>query len=157
MQNLESLGAVIEEKLEDTSMKNNESNEAHKKPTTDVTTPIDSPASANIYETTTILFTSNSRNDRPEDKDPHANSLNWYLPECDRENAYQLLSKRANGAYLVRPNLKQLNPKYILSLVHENQVKHILIEEDATGCFIKSNFSQDRQQHRLSSLGIYKR
>ena len=155
MQNLESLGTVIEERLEDTSMKIDASSHeaAHKKPTTDVTTtPIDSP---NIYETTTILFTSNSRTDRPEDKNPHANSLNWYLPECDRENAYQLLSKRANGAYLVRPNLKQLNPKYILSLVHENQVKHILIEEDATGCFIKANFSQDRQQHRLSSLGIY--
>lgn len=116
---------------------------------------VESPASAsNIYETTAILYTSSSSRSDSHDKDPHANSLNWYLPDCDRDQAYKLLSHQPNGAYLVRPNLKQLNPKYILSLVHENQVKHILIEEDPTGCFIKSNFSiPDRHQNRLPSLG----
>lgn len=81
----------------------------------------------------------------------HLNSLNWYLPDCDREKAIELLKQRENGTYLVRPNLKQ-NSKYILSLVYENQVKHILIDENSSGCFIKPSSQrrlQSLNQHRL--------
>ena len=76
----------------------------------------------------------------------HANSLNWYSADCEREKAVEILGSRENGTYLVRLST---NPafKYVLSVVIQNSVKHLLIEENQTGCFLKS--TQKRLQRRL--------
>ena len=49
---------------------------------------------------------------------------------------------RENGTYLVRPSS---NPaaKYVISLVINNQIKHVLIEENQSGCFLKSSRGTD--------------
>lgn len=107
------------------------------------------PSYDNLYSTTTSTKTTTSQTIPPQSSslelDLHSNSLNWYLAECDRQKAEDLLAYKPNGSYLVRANLKH-NSKYILSLVHEGQTKHILIEENASGCFIKSSFNQKRLQ-----------
>lgn len=96
------------------------------------------------------VSSSNKETNKPE-ANPHGNSLNWYLADCDRERACTLLSGRKDGTYLIRPNLKQANPKYALSFVYQQQIKHILIEEDNSGCFLTS--SNQQQPKRLASLG----
>lgn len=96
------------------------------------------------------VSSSNKDTNKPE-TNPHGNSLNWYLADCDRERACELLSGRKDGTYLIRPNLKQANPKYALSFVYQQQVKHIQIEEDSSGCFLTT--SNQQQPKRLASLG----
>jgi hypothetical protein len=106
------------------------------------------PSYDNLYSTTNSTKTTASQpipQSSSLELDVHSNSLNWYLAECDRQKAEDLLAYKPNGSYLVRANLKH-NSKYILSLVHEGQTKHILIEENASGCFIKSSFNQKRLQ-----------
>ena len=67
----------------------------------------------------------------------HSNSLNWYKAECSREKAIELLSSKENGTYLVRSSSKT-GFKYVLSLVTQNLIKHLPIEENQSGCFLKS-------------------
>lgn len=112
MQNLENLGAITEEIAHKETVSTT-NQEANK-----------NNIEKSIYET-----------------NPHANSLNWYLAECDRDKASMLLSNQNDGTYLIRPNLKQVSPKYVLSFVHQGEIKHILIEEDISGCFITSKSS----------------
>ncbi|CAF0924191.1 unnamed protein product [Brachionus calyciflorus] len=75
--------------------------------------------------------------------DPHSNSLNWFIPDCSREKAIEILSSKSNGTYLVRTNTKP-NSKYILSLVSQGEIKHILIDENQSGCFLKSSYIKRR-------------
>jgi hypothetical protein len=67
----------------------------------------------------------------------HENSLNWFRADFSRDDAIAALSGRADGTYLLRPNSKPIS-NYVLSIVYQGQVKHILIEEDNTGCYIKT-------------------
>ena len=64
-------------------------------------------------------------------------SLNWYRSECDRDEATRLLAEREQGTFLLRP-CKHPNAKYVLSVAHAGQVKHVLVDETSDGCFIKS-------------------
>lgn len=124
MQNLENLGAITEEIAHKEAVSTT-NQETYKNNT-----------EKSIYET-----------------NPHANSLNWYLAECDRDKACLLLSNQNDGTYLIRPNLKQVSPKYVLSFVHQGEIKHILIEEDSSGCFITSKSSlMGKKLHLNSSL-----
>ena len=68
----------------------------------------------------------------------HLNSLNWFKADCDRQQAVDILKSRSNGTYLVRSSSNQ-NSKYVVSLVHNDQIKHLLIEEDKNGCYLKSS------------------
>lgn len=86
----------------------------------------------NMYLTSSSLSTDQT-------VDPHQDSTNWFRHDMSREDAIQALTGRAEGTYLVRSNSKPLS-KYILSLVVQSpdNIKHILIEEDSSGCFLKS-------------------
>ncbi|RNA43297.1 phosphatidylinositol 3-kinase regulatory subunit alpha [Brachionus plicatilis] len=75
--------------------------------------------------------------------DIHANSLNWFIADCTRERAIEFLKSKPNGTYLVRPNSKP-NSKYILSMVCNGEIRHILIEENNSGCFLKSSYIKRR-------------
>jgi hypothetical protein len=80
----------------------------------------------------------------------HSNSLNWFKADLNRDEASDLLKLRENGTYLVRSNLKS-NSKYILSVVCKQEIKHILIDEDNEGCFIKSSKPNNLDSASLSS------
>jgi hypothetical protein len=75
----------------------------------------------------------------------HSNSLNWFMADCNREHAIELLKYRENGTYLIRPS-SNTYAKYVLSLVHANEVKHILINETANGYSIKPSVSSAKKQ-----------
>ena len=81
----------------------------------------------------------------------HANSVNWFKAEFTREQAIEALNGRPSGTYLVRPNAKPIS-KYILSLAWQDQVKHILIEEDLAGCnvkFVNSGVARARENSSM--------
>ena len=78
----------------------------------------------------------------------HSNSLNWYRADCDREKAIELLEAKENGTYLVRLSSKP-GFKYVLSVMAQNVIKHLPIEENQTGCFLKS--SQKRLKNRINA------
>lgn len=99
--------------------------------------------SESVYETST------NKVEESVEYSEHQNSLNWYVPDFTREQAIETLKSKPNGTYLVRPNSKP-NSKYILSLVASEEIKHILIDENQSGCFIKSNFNQRRLPANLN-------
>lgn len=108
--------------------------------------------SEEIAHKETVSTTNQATNKNNEyESNPHANSLNWYLAECDRDKACLILSNQNDGTYLIRPNLKQVGPKYVLSFVHQGEIKHILIEEDSSGCFVTSKSSLMGKQLYLNS------
>jgi hypothetical protein len=78
----------------------------------------------------------------------HSNSLNWYSAECDRNKAIEILESKKDGTYLVRLSM-QPSFKYVLSVVVQNSIKHLPIEENQSGCFLKS--SQKRLAHRIGA------
>lgn len=78
----------------------------------------------------------------------HSNSLNWYSAECDRNKAIVILESQVNGTYLVRLS-SQPSFKYVLSVKVQDSIKHLPIEENQTGCFIKS-----LQKRRAQRIGV---
>ena len=77
----------------------------------------------------------------------HGNSLNWFIGDCAREKSIDILSSKPDGAYLVRPSSNP-NSKYVLSLVYQGAVRHLLIDENQSGCFLKA--SLDQRKHKLA-------
>jgi hypothetical protein len=85
----------------------------------------------------------------------HENSENWYRMNMSRSEAESALNNRRNGTFLVRSKLRQQvdidknassssisssNSRrgYVLSLVHNSSIIHLIIEEDDGGYYIKT-------------------
>ena len=81
----------------------------------------------------------------------HLNSLNWYMAECSREQANNLLDSKPDGTYLVRPS-SNLSSKYVLSLTYMGDIKHLLIEEDKDGCYLKSTAAQKQRLMTMPAI-----
>lgn len=85
----------------------------------------------------------------------HENSENWYRVNMSRSEAESVLNNRRNGTFLVRSKFRQqvdtdknassssissINSKrgYVLSLVYNSSIIHLIIEEDDGGYYIKT-------------------
>ena len=83
----------------------------------------------------------------------HENSENWYNANMLRGEAESVLQNRPNGTFLVRCKFRQHvdaadnssassiysgKRGYALSLVHNNSIVHLIIEDDDDGCYIKT-------------------
>lgn len=82
------------------------------------------------------------------------NSETWFAPEISRNDANEILKNTQDGTFLVRKN--DLS-KYVLCLSLNNEIKHILIDEDSSHkCYIKINTSQFAKKFdTLTDLVLY--
>lgn len=73
----------------------------------------------------------------PEDPTPQLERQDWYFSHCDREQAEAMLLKEADieGVFLVRPSFSE-SGKYVLSLIYEGEVQHVLVVPTKEGVSI---------------------
>lgn len=96
-----------------------------------------------FFDNTKTFLSEINQHNGDKNIDMHENSINWFIADCTREQAMEFLQSKPNGTYLVRPNTKP-NSKYILSMICSGIIKHILIEENSSGCFLKSSYFKRR-------------
>ena len=82
----------------------------------------------------------------------YMDSLNWFRADFSREKAVETLQGQQNATFLVRSSMYP-GSKYVLSLVIDNQVVHILIDEFNNKYFLKSN-EQRRLKNTISQQQI---
>ena len=106
-----------------------------------------------------LSYESPQKNDNEYVSSLYLNSLNWYKADCTREEANEILNSKQNGTFLVRPSTHP-SSKYVISLIYQDQIKHILVDENQNGCFLKSALlhrrlpphpTQNQSQDQLSS------
>jgi hypothetical protein len=92
----------------------------------------------------------------PEDPTPQLERQDWYFSHCDREQAEAMLLQEADieGVFLVRPSFRYAacnrplsmiilpschcseSGKYVLSLIYEGEVQHVLVVPTKEGVSI---------------------
>ena len=68
----------------------------------------------------------------PTATDPAASTPKWFMPHVDRSTAETVLRNAPNGTFLIRPSAVE-DARYCLSYVFNNEVYHMLVDEDHQG------------------------
>jgi len=82
----------------------------------------------------------------------YMDSLNWFRADFSREKAVETLQGQRDATFLVRSSMYP-GSKYVLSLVIDDQVVHILIDEFNDKYFLKPN-DQRRLKNTISQQQI---